>query len=52
VIGQSYAVEVRDTLSPGTWQTLTNLGLAVDAVPVTITDTLLPTNRFYRVITQ
>ena len=51
-IGQSYAVEVRAALSPGDWQTLTNLGLASDVAPVTVTDTLLPTNRFYRVITQ
>jgi hypothetical protein len=51
-IGQSYAVEVGDTLETGTWQTLTNLGPAAAADPIVVTDPLAPTNRFYRVMSQ
>lgn len=48
--GQSYAVEFRDSAWAGVWQTLTNLGLATDATPVLITDTVISPQRFYRVV--
>ena len=49
--GQSYVVECRDALVPGSWQTLTNLGLATHAAPVTVTDPATMPGRFYRVTT-
>ena len=48
--GQSYTVEFRDSFATGTWQTLTNLGLATNATPVSITDTVIGPQRFYRVV--
>jgi len=48
--GLSYAVEFRDSLSVGGWQTLTNLGLATSAGQVLIGDTVTPPQRFYRVV--
>lgn len=48
--GQSYAVESRDSLSSNSWQTLTNLGLATNAAPVSVTDTVIGPQRFYRIV--
>jgi hypothetical protein len=48
--GQSYAVEFRDSVSPGTWQTLTNVGLATRALQVEVTDEIVLPQRWYRVV--
>jgi len=48
--GQNYAVEFRDLLSSGAWQTLTNLGLATSATPVSVVDTIAPPQRLYRLV--
>ena len=47
--GQNYAVEYRDNLTSGAWQTLTNLGMVASPVRFSITDDLVPPHRFYRV---
>jgi hypothetical protein len=47
--GQNYAVEYRDSLTSGEWQTLTNLGLATAATQLVVTDTVVEPQRFYRV---
>jgi hypothetical protein len=48
--GQTYTVEFRASSSSGVWQTLTNLGLATNVTPVLITDTVIASQRFYRVV--
>jgi len=50
VPGQSYAVEFRDKLSGGAWQTLTNLGPATNSATVSITDAVIGPQHFYRVV--
>lgn len=47
--GQSYAVEFRDSLMTGPWQTLTNLGLATIPTQHSVTDPVVEPQRFYRV---
>jgi hypothetical protein len=48
--GQSYAVEYRDSVLAGVWQTLTNVGLATEALQVAVGDTNDPPQRLYRVV--
>lgn len=48
--GQGYAVQFRTNLATGTWQTLTNLGIAPDATPFVVTDSAALPQRFYRVL--
>jgi hypothetical protein len=48
--GQSYSVEFRDDLTTGSWQTLTNLGLATTTTQQLISDGLIAPRRFYRVV--
>jgi hypothetical protein len=50
--GQSYVVEYRNSLSNGTWQTLTNAGFFSETNRVQVTDPLANPQRFYRVATQ
>ena len=48
--GEGYAVQYRDSLTSGSWQTLTNLGIATNAAPLTVFDTVALPQRFYRVV--
>jgi hypothetical protein len=47
--GQAYAVEYRDSLTAGAWQTLTNLGLTTETSSRQVTDPVAQPHRFYRV---
>jgi len=49
-VGEGYAVQYRDSLISGSWQTLTNLGIATNAAPLTVFDTAGLPQRFYRVV--
>jgi hypothetical protein len=52
VAGQPYTVEYRDSLTTGTWLTLTNISPQPSATDVIVTDPAPPnTQRFYRVTT-
>jgi hypothetical protein len=52
VAGQSYTAEYRDSLTAGTWATLTNIGPPPSTTDITVTDPSPPANqRFYRVTT-
>ncbi len=46
--GQNYTVEFRDSLASGAWQTLTNLGVASITSHLSVTDSVLQPQRFYR----
>ena len=48
--GQGYAVQFRNSLTNGLWQTLTNLGVLTNATPVVVTDSIALPQRFYRVL--
>lgn len=48
--GESYTVQYRDSLTSGSWQTLTNLGTVTNAAPVIVFDTVALPQRFYRVV--
>lgn len=48
-IGHSYAVELRNTLTAGSWLTLTNLGPVTNTIPLTVIDSTAVSSRFYRV---
>ena len=48
--GQSYAVEFRNALAAGTWQPLTNTGLATNMMQRVVADPIIAPQRFYRVV--
>lgn len=48
--GQSYTVQFRTNLSNAPWQTLTNLGLVTNAVPISLPDTAGDAVRLYRIV--
>ncbi len=48
--GQSYSVEFRPALVAGTWQTLTNTGLATNMTQRVVADPIIAGQRFYRVV--
>jgi hypothetical protein len=48
---QTYAVQFRDSLPPGPWQLLTNVGSFSAVTPVSITDAIASSRRFYRLMT-
>ena len=46
--GQSYTVQFSTNVSTGTWQTLTNIGLATNSSPILVNDSLSAGPRCYR----
>jgi len=48
---QTYIVQSRDSLSAGSWQTLTNLGSFAGPSSLSVTDNASGPQRFYRVMT-
>ena len=50
--GQRYAVEFRDSLSTGAWQTLAEAGYFTQTSRVLVVDLISTTQRFYRVATH
>lgn len=48
--GQSHAVEFRDSVALGTWQTLTNIGIVAASTQIIITDVPALPQRWYRVV--
>jgi CotH kinase protein/Lamin Tail Domain/Chitobiase/beta-hexosaminidase C-terminal domain/Bacterial TSP3 repeat len=49
--GHSYTVEYNDSLAPGTWRKLTDVGVAAGNQTVQVTDPLPAQQRFYRLVT-
>jgi len=52
IVGLTNTVQTNSALTGGTWATLTNVPPPASATPVTVTDTLGSSNRFYRVLVQ
>lgn len=50
--GQSYTIEFRNSFSTGTWQTLADAGYFTQTNRVLVVDTVVATQRFYRVATR
>ncbi len=48
--GQTHVVEYREAVTTGLWQTLTNLDVPAETTRITVSDPLLATPRFYRVV--
>jgi hypothetical protein len=49
VPGEQYAVEARESIATGDWQTVTNIAALASAGSVTVSDALSGSQRFYRV---
>jgi hypothetical protein len=49
--GQNYSVQYRDSLTTGTWQTLSNIPPPSVPTSVVVADPIVATHRFYRAIT-
>jgi hypothetical protein len=49
--GQNYALQYRDSLSTGTWQTFTNFSPPSVPTPIVVADPIVSAHRYYRAIT-
>jgi len=48
--GQTFEVQFRDSLSSGSWQTLTNTGPVTNTAQLVVSDSVAAPQRFYRVV--